>query len=787
MISAYCVTGIIYAIFWEIFFCKKRENFPTYSKAELFLFYLFSRVLPVAVLPDNQKAIWNNLMVEWLVIAFLIYYVKNRKKEARRSGIIAIYLFQPLSILLILSGRHGASLIALPVLVFFCFCDDIAGKKGRSLTEFLPEYVLFHLGLFFWFVSSELLEQSFSQITDTENIPVLYIVSVVIMAVALLKTIYKMLMKPGTDFSPVEGTTNSVKEDTACERKPGRVFRSENAQPIMVRDILLMGLFTLLFAGAVFYGLGSFRVPETYQELSVGETGKNQIVLNFNQDTELSRIYIFLGYQSKRKISFSSRESVEDEWEVFAGNQNVESAFCWNEVVIDRSLSSLGMVLMEGNARIHEIICIDKNGYRVMPQNAMSYSRLFDEQALFPAERTYYYRTMFDEVYHARTAYEFLNQLSIYENTHPPLGKTIISLGIKAFGMNPFGWRVMCALLGTLMVPVMYLFAHSMFGTTKASSFTTLLLCTEFMHFALSRIATLDILVAFFVLLMFFFMYGFVRNGGSEKPFGKQVGYLLGAGVATAFAVSTKWTGCYAAVGLAVLFFVFLWENLKSTGGIKKNKTYLLRLCVCCVICFIVIPGTVYLLSYIPFTKVYTDKNLWETALENGKLMLGYHSETVFEHPYSSEWYQWILDIRPLLDTHTVLAEGKISAVATFGNPLLWWGGLLAFFHQFYLWRCENCKNARYLVISYVSIVLPWLFIHRTVFIYQYFLGSILLLPMIANSMLHFKKRERSMIIFSIVSVILFVMFYPVLSGTAVSADYVNRVLEWLRTWQFAL
>ena len=91
----------------------------------------------------------------------------------------------------------------------------------------------------------------------------------------------------------------------------------------------------------------------------------------------------------------------------------MESAFCWNEVVIDRSLSSLGMVLMEGNARIHEIICIDKNGYRVMPQNAMSYSRLFDEQALFPAERTYYYRTMFDEVYHARTAYEFLNQLPV--------------------------------------------------------------------------------------------------------------------------------------------------------------------------------------------------------------------------------------------------------------------------------------------------------------------------------------------------------------------------------------
>ena len=113
------------------------------------------------------------------------------------------------------------------------------------------------------------------------------------------------------------------------------------------------------------------------------------------------------------------------------------------------------------------------------------YSKLFDEQALFQKNATYYHRTMFDEVYHARTAYEFLNRLSVYENTHPPLGKTIISLGIRAFGMNPFGWRIMCALCGILMVPVIYLFAHRMFGTTGSASFATLLLCTEFMHFTL--------------------------------------------------------------------------------------------------------------------------------------------------------------------------------------------------------------------------------------------------------------------------------------------------------------
>lgn len=76
----------------------------------------------------------------------------------------------------------------------------------------------------------------------------------------------------------------------------------------------------------------------------------------------------------------------------------------------------------------------------------------------YPEYTTYEYRTMFDEVYHARTAYEMLHRLPIYENTHPPLGKYLMSLEIRIFGMTSFGWRIVCALMGTLMVPVCYAF-----------------------------------------------------------------------------------------------------------------------------------------------------------------------------------------------------------------------------------------------------------------------------------------------------------------------------------------
>ena len=38
---------------------------------------------------------------------------------------------------------------------------------------------------------------------------------------------------------------------------------------------------------------------------------------------------------------------------------------------------------------------------------------------------------------------------------HPELGKWLIGLGEELFGMNPFGWRIASAVVGTLMITVM--------------------------------------------------------------------------------------------------------------------------------------------------------------------------------------------------------------------------------------------------------------------------------------------------------------------------------------------
>ena len=83
---------------------------------------------------------------------------------------------------------------------------------------------------------------------------------------------------------------------------------------------------------------------------------------------------------------------------------------------------------------------------------------------------------------------------------HPEVGKWLIALGEKAFGMDPFGWRIAAAVVGALMVLVMCRFARRLTGSTALGCVAGLLLSFDGLHFVLSRLALLDIFVAFFLL-----------------------------------------------------------------------------------------------------------------------------------------------------------------------------------------------------------------------------------------------------------------------------------------------
>lgn len=158
---------------------------------------------------------------------------------------------------------------------------------------------------------------------------------------------------------------------------------------------------------------------------------------------------------------------------------------------------------------------------------------------------------------------------------HPEVGKWLIALGEKAFGMDPFGWRVASAVVGALMVLVMCRLARRMTGSTALGLVAGLLLGLDGLQFVLSRLALLDVFLAFFVLLAVHCLVADrdwyrarlaalvpdqVSDGSSYGPVRPLLfrPWLLASGVCWGLAIGTKWTALYPLAAFGVL--VWLWS-----------------------------------------------------------------------------------------------------------------------------------------------------------------------------------------------------------------------------------
>jgi dolichyl-phosphate-mannose--protein O-mannosyl transferase len=163
---------------------------------------------------------------------------------------------------------------------------------------------------------------------------------------------------------------------------------------------------------------------------------------------------------------------------------------------------------------------------------------------------------------------------------HPDVGKWLIALGEKAFGMDPFGWRIAAAVVGSLMVLVMVRLARRLTGSTLLGCVAGLLLAVDGLHFVLSRLALLDIFVAFFVLCGVhcvvadrdWFRARLARTIPGPVQ-GWAVGpvravllrpWLLAGGLSWGLAVGTKWTALYPLAAFGIM--AWLWS-----GGARRS------------------------------------------------------------------------------------------------------------------------------------------------------------------------------------------------------------------------
>lgn len=543
------------------------------------------------------------------------------------------------------------------------------------------------------------------------------------------------------------------------------------------KDWFILLAVTAVYACAAFWHLGSTKAPQTHYVFS---DPNEQVVYDLGQHYDDFRMLYYGGihyYDS----SFTVETSDDGEYwsDAYSCAMKEGTCFQWKYVqsfaqTDSRALSGryvrltadhIGLTLFETLFRSMEgdVLPIAS----VSDSLSADVSALYDEQDTLEGEPGWYNSMYFDEIYHARTAYEHLHGIRPYETTHPPLGKVVMSFCVALFGMTPFGWRFAGTLCGVLMLPGMYLLGKLLFKKRRYAVLPMALMALDCMHYTQTRLATIDSFVVLFIIWAVYFMLRWFFCDFYGQKLWKSLVPLGLSGLFMGLAVASKWTGCYAGVGLAVLFFFGVWRRARAAREAKKAldtpsyaqtpdplitaaaQTGFKRLLITvasCLVFFVAVPAAIYYCSYIPYFAPSGGVTL-ERIVEAAQGMLRYHSTPGLgmDHAFYSPWYQWPLSIKPMYYAADAYEPaGYASSILAFGNPAVWWVGLIALLtvlyaflrHQMYPalfagYRADKCyplapKGERdvrpaLLLICFAAQYLPWMLVPRGTYIYHYF------------------------------------------------------------------
>lgn len=349
---------------------------------------------------------------------------------------------------------------------------------------------------------------------------------------------------------------------------------------------------------------------------------------------------------------------------------------------------------------------------------------------------------------------------------HPEVGKWLIGLGEAVFGMNPFGWRIMAAVVGSLMVLVLIRLARRLTGSTLLGLVAGLLLALDGLHLVLSRLALLDIFQAFFILAAVSALVA-DRDWGRERlarlaperitdprDWGPRLWWRpwrVLAGVWFGLAVSTKWSSLFAVAAFGLL--VWAWDSgARRRLGVRLAPLRSAILDAAPAFGWLVLlPAVIYVLSwtgwllhageyeralsntqYGPYWGSYleTDASGLGEAWQSLRSLWHYHHDvytfhTEFlddaTHTYASNPWGWLvlnrpvgvdaqLGIEPAQQGCTAVAGSTcLRQVLLLGNPAIWWAAVPALAYAAVSWIARRDWRFGLVVVGVLSGWLPWL------------------------------------------------------------------------------
>lgn len=759
---------------------------------------------------------WGFIFI--VTMSLMVGYVSFKVKD--RSKIFYLAAFTVSTIYMFSHGMHERYIFALFMLLIIVY---ILKKDPKVLAA----YLLFSMSNLINCAQTLMVNHQETFIYADNTLFILNSWFNLVIYAFMVYIFYVALFKPEKKPAPVQVRKSYKRKETFIEKleKSGKKKNQEfqkpyESVPFVKKDYLLMAIITLVYSVFAFYNLGSNKVPENGW---YPESANESVVIDLGEAKDIKRIYTHSGWIDRHveSRSIERKLSVEisndgETFEKLETNIELNKVFSWKVTEITQNARYIKLTPDDNRFYLNEIAFFgESEEEKYIPVSVSGTTEtaqaLIDEQDKVRYEFSWYDCTYFDEIYHPRTAYENITHRYPYENTHPPLGKLIIACGMLIFGVNPFGWRFFGTLCGVLMVPLTYMMGKKMFKKSVWASLTAVLFAFDFMHLSQTRLATIDSYTTFFVMAMYYFMYLYISKSFYNEGFKKTVPPLLASGICFGLGAATKWQGIYAGVGLCILFFVTLYkryeeykmaEKLLKTGGKSRKaeeteklryitesfKPCAIKTVICGAAFFVVIPFIIYFLSYIP--AMNTESTGLSFFITNQSSMFNYHSGIEATHPYMSDWWSWPLDLRPLYASspnRMFVPKGTSMGISSFGNPFVWWLTYPVLFGALYLlFKKKADAELKTMVAGFLSMYLPWVLVSRSSFIYHFFPCVVFVVLMIVYFAKKWyeknSKAKKYIIVYAVAVVVLFVLFYPVLTGIAVPTKFVE-MLKWLPTW----
>ncbi|HEV2954393.1 MAG TPA: phospholipid carrier-dependent glycosyltransferase [Candidatus Dormibacteraeota bacterium] len=438
---------------------------------------------------------------------------------------------------------------------------------------------------------------------------------------------------------------------------------------------------------------------------------------------------------------------------------------------------------------------------------------------------------VFDEVYFPCDAWQDLKGATAppgtlrynYFDPEPPFAKTVIAAGELSWGWfratflgekgsyadlgyNTVGFRISCAVFGTLAVPLMYLLALSLWRNRMFAVAAGILCCFDGMFFVQSRIGMIDMIAIFFIMLAYWVYHLHTK---SRTPRESIVTLIL-TGIAVGIAVSSKWIAL-AALGTMILFSLGRWlktqlefevqtplglwswrRDVTTPTAIPGNVDWSVYLPLA-VVALILLPTVMYIGSWWPFFQrgqFVTLMDVWNYQVQSYE----YHANLTATHPYGSAWYTWPFMIRPVayyyqsggLGIDQVTGQQLVAGMTDMGNPLIWWASIPCVLSLPYFIFKHRSYAAALILVGFLAQYLPWSHITRVIFLYHMFGGLIFMILALAFVLAKVSQADLRLKIHSLVvslqgkdvvyfylavAVIGFLWFYPVWTALPISSQ----------------